>query len=495
MSCELDKACRYEEKYSGMIAPAERPAYHLSSRVGWMNDPNGFSFYGGMVHLFYQYHPYDTIWGPMHWGHAVSRDLLTWEYLPCAMAPDMPYDRDGCFSGSALTLPDGRHLLMYTGIVREKAGFGMRRALQTQNLAIGDGLRYEKYGENPVLDGRSLPAGGSPYDFRDPKLYREADGTYSMIAANDNEKGGGQIIRFTSPDALHWTFDGTILKNDGRIGQMWECPDLFSLDGRDVLLLSAQDMLPEEFEYHNGNGTVCFIGTYDRGQGVFHPETDHAIDYGIDFYAPQTLLLADGRRVMIGWMQNWDTCNLHKAPSKWFGQMSLPRELSVKNGRLLQSPIREIEAHRRNRAVFNNVVVRDGEISLPGIEGRQAEIDLLVEPADEGQTFSKFAFRFAADGQYHTALSFRPHESILKIDRKFSGSRRAVIHQRRARVTHDKGRLHLRIFLDRMSAEVFVGDGEQTLSAVIYTDPSAKGMSFFADGAVRISVTKYDLMF
>ena len=102
-----------------MIAKEERPAFHLSARTGWMNDPNGFSYYDGKYHMFYQYHPYDCHWGPMHWGHAVSSDLLHWEYFPAALAPDEVYDKDGCFSGSAVTLDDGRQLLMYTGVIKE----------------------------------------------------------------------------------------------------------------------------------------------------------------------------------------------------------------------------------------------------------------------------------------------------------------------------------------------------------------------------------------
>ena len=119
MSQALRDARRYEEIHETMIQKESRPAFHLSARVGWLNDPNGFSWYQGRYHLFYQYHPFDSHWGPMHWGHAVSDDLLHWTYLPAAMAPDKPFDRDGCFSGSAMTLPDGRHLLMYTGVARE----------------------------------------------------------------------------------------------------------------------------------------------------------------------------------------------------------------------------------------------------------------------------------------------------------------------------------------------------------------------------------------
>ena len=146
MSDALERAREYELAAERDIAPAERPLFHLSARCGWMNDPNGFSFYNGQYHLFYQYHPYTSHWGPMHWGHAVSRDLLHWEYLPAALAPDTAYDGGGCFSGSAATLPDGRHLLMYTGVSKD----GVRKK-QTQNLAVGDGRDYQKLPQNPVI--------------------------------------------------------------------------------------------------------------------------------------------------------------------------------------------------------------------------------------------------------------------------------------------------------------------------------------------------------
>ena len=491
MSQALRDARRYEQAMERSIRPEDRPAFHLSARVGWLNDPNGFSFYGGQYHLFYQYHPYDSHWGPMHWGHAVSRDLLHWDYLPAAMAPDRPYDYDGCYSGSAVTAPDGRHLLMYTGVQRVPLPDGSFRHLQTQNLAFGDGRDYEKFARNPVIAGDALPADGSPYDFRDPRLLRLPGGGYLALIANDGPDGGGRILCYRSPDAISWNYAGVLAENRGRLGQMWECPDLFELDGKHILLVSTQDMLPKGFEYHNGNGAFYLLGELDEQTLTFREESDHAVDYGIDFYAPQTVLTPDGRRVMIAWMQNWDTCNLHTRSKPWFGQMSLPRELSVRNGLLYQQPVRELESLRRDEVVHENVELCDGEITLPGVSGRTVDLEVEVEPM--GESYNRFAVRFAKNEDFHTGFSFRPHESVLKIDRKFSGSRRAIIHQRRAKLAHERGRIKLRLILDRFSAEVFVNDGEKVLSATIYTDLSAGGISFFADGAVRFSVKKYAL--
>ena len=491
MNQVLEKAREYEESHGSAISADERPLFHLTPWIGWMNDPNGFSFYQGQYHMFYQYHPYDSHWGPMHWGHAVSRDLLQWEFLPCALAPDMPYDKDGCFSGSAVDLPDGRQLLMYTSVRHEKASDGQVREVQTQSLAFGNGTDYEKYAGNPVLTEADLPVGGSRFDFRDPKILRLADGSYCALIANNHPGEGGQILQYRSRDAVHWTYAGKLAENHNRIGLMWECPDFFHLDGYDILLASAQDMLPKDFEYHNGNGSFYLLGHRDSETGIFTEESDHAADYGIDFYAPQTVLTPDGRRVMIGWMQNWDTCNLHTRWVPWFGQMSLPRELFVRNGILCQRPVRELEKFHRDEVRHDHVLIENGEISLPGVQGRTVDLELEIEPA--GALFSRFAVRFAKNELYQTTLSFRPHESVLKIDRKFSGSRRAIIHQRRAKVRHEQGHLKLRLILDRFSAEVFVGDGEQVLSATVSTDLSAQGISFFVDGAARVSVVSRTL--
>ncbi len=493
ISQTLREARKYEEATEKMISGNDRPEFHLSARVGWMNDPNGFSFYNGQYHMFYQYHPYDNIWGPMHWGHAVSSDLLRWEFLPAALAPDEPYDRDGCFSGSAVTLPDGRQLLMYTGVIKERLKNGGVSEVQTQCLALGDGTDYEKYEKNPVLDEKDLPEGASRYDFRDPKMWRREDGTYYCIAGNRAADGSGQVLLFTSPDGFKWQYRKVLAANNNRFGKMWECPDFFELDGKWVLIASPMDMLPSGFEYHNGNGTLCLIGDFDEKTENFSEEHNQAVDYGIDFYAPQTILAPDGRRIMIGWMQNWDTCNFRTQNISWFGQMSLPRELSIQNGRLYQNPVRELEKLRQNKVSCQDVLVSD-TVRLEGIKGRKVDMELTIRPCDGEAMYQKFAVRFAQNEKYQTSLSFRPRESILKIDRKFSGSRRAIIHQRRSRVNSKNGELKLRIILDRFSVEAFVNDGEQVMTAIIYTEQQADGISFFADGAALMDVVKYDLV-
>ena len=489
----LREARNYEEIMEQLIPDHARPSFHLSSRVGWMNDPNGFSYYQGKYHLFYQYYPYESKWGPMHWGHAVSEDLLHWEYLPAAIAPDTLADKDGCFSGSAVELADGRHLLLYTGVFKGPARpDGTCDDTQTQCVAVGDGINYEKYSGNPVLTDADIPDGSSKVDFRDPKLWKEADGTFRCVVGNRPADGSGQILYYSSSDGFHWKFESVLAENKNRFGLMWECPDFFALDGKYVLLTSPQDMLPSGFEYHNGNGTLCLIGGFDEQGKTFQEERNQAIDYGIDFYAPQTLLTPDGRRVMIAWMQNWDTLSIASLKTPWFGQMTVPRELSVKNGRLYQWPVRELNALRSGRVSYQSIDF-EGELTLEGVKGRTVDVTITLKPGDEKQIYKKFAVWFGQNDTCHTAISFRPYESILKIDRKFSGSRRAIIHQRRCKVPQNGGHITFRMILDRFSAEIFVNQGEQTLSATMYTDQSADGFKFFADGRVTMDIEKYDL--
>lgn len=487
----LCKAREYEETAEKMIKKKERPAFHLSPRSGWMNDPNGFSYYKGKYHMFYQYYPYDTKWNSMHWGHAVSNDLLHWDYLPAALAPDEEYDKEGCFSGSAIALPDGRQLLMYTGVARKTQEDGTDCEIQTQCLAVGDGMNYEKYENNPVLDENHIPKGSSKVDFRDPKVWKREDGSFACVVGNRPADGSGQLLLYSSMDGFQWRFVSVLAENRNRFGEMWECPDFFELDGKWILLVSPQYMLPQGLEYHNGNGTVCFIGDFDESTNTFKEEINHAIDYGIDFYAPQTVMAPDGRRIMIGWMQNWDTVGFYSPDKSWFGQMSLPRELSVKNGRLYQWPIRELEELRKEKIVYRDVAVK-GSMSLDGIKGRKIDLELELS-AEEEDSYKKFMIQFAQNEEYYTSVCFCPQESILKIDRKFSGARKDTVHERRCRINSKSGKLWLRIILDWYSVEVFVNQGEQVLTTTLYTDRTADSITFFAEGKAKMNIVKYDL--
>lgn len=486
----LQKARDYEVKYSAFIKPEERPAFHLTPRVGWMNDPNGFCVYKGAYHLFYQYHPYSTKWGPMHWGHAVSRDLLRWEALPAAIAPDTDYDYAGCFSGSAIELPDGRQLLMYTGVTREQSEDGVVRDLQTQCLAVGDGMNYEKVPTNPVLTGLDVPEGFSRNDFRDPKIFRNPDGSFGCVVGNRTDDGSGAILLYRSEDGFAWKFESMLDRSYNEFGRMWECPDLFRLDGHEVLITSPQDMCALGLEFHSGNCTMALLGRIRDGK--FLRDNVQAIDYGLDFYAPQTLESPDGRRIMIAWMQNWDTTAGCPEGAKWFGQMTTPRELTIRDGRLIQNPVRELDNLHGRKVSYQNVPVHE-EVSLTGVYGRVLDMTVTVRPGDD-KSYEKFRIKFAKGSQHYCSVTYRTSTSTLRLSRTHAGFNRDFVHERKCMVRNRNGEIKLRIVLDRFSAEVFVNDGEQALTMTFYTPQTADGISFECSGQALIGVEKYEIV-
>ena len=490
LSEKLRRARNFEKKYLPYTAK-ELPFFHVTGGIGWINDPNGFAPYKGEYHLFFQYYPYDTKWGPMHWGHVKTKDFIRWERLPAALAPDRDYDKGGCFSGSALELPDGRHLLMYTGVRNVRRRDGKLESFQTQCIAIGDGTDYEKYEFNPVIDGSMVPEAGSILDFRDPKIWRE-DGKYYVVVGNRCADDSGTILLYESEDTLHWQFVSVLSSCHNQYGKMWECPDFFRLDENDVLFVSPQEMSAIGLEFHPGNANVCLLGQYNNHTHHLNRQRVQAIDYGLDFYAPQTLLTSDGRRVMIAWMQNWETSSCVQKEMRFFGQMTLPRELSVRKGRLCQVPVREIEQYRGIKIDYQNVLI-NGETSLRGIQGRCMDMTVTVRPGNDHNMYKWFRLYVARDGVHYTLIRFKPETGTIKVDRTHSGFPHDIVNVREFPVSSKYGELKLRLILDRYSMELFVNDGEQAASFVLYTPVEAGSISFSSDGSVLIDVEKYEL--
>lgn len=484
---ELEEARAYEAREEGAIPAGDRPRFHLTPRVGWMNDPNGFCFYRGEYHLFYQYHPYNTQWGPMHWGHAASTDLLNWTFRPCAMAPDTPADRKGCFSGTALPTPDGRLLLMYTG-VQEDGNGGVK---QLQCLAVGDGTDFEKDAANPVIREEALPEGGSAVDFRDPKIWYE-DGVYRCAVSTRDARDQGRILLYESTDARNWQYRTTLDTCRNEYGKMWECPDFFPLDGRQLLLVSPQEMEgTPDGEIHAGFGTLALLGRWDKDAASFTRETVQPVDYGTDFYAPQTLLTPDGRRVMVAWMQNWATVGEAPRSHRWFGCMTMPRELFLRDGRLCQRPVRELETLWKDTLHKQDTV--NGTAVYEGVAGRYLDLTVTLDAAASPDC-RRFALCFARDERHEVRVEWDPFHKELTFDRSACGSRRDIPHTRRVKAAPVNGKLTLRLVLDGDCAELFINDGERTITALLEgTPPEADGISLHSEGPARVDLVCHTL--
>ncbi len=482
----LDRVREFEREQAMKLSAGERPLFHLTPLVGWMNDPNGFCRYKGQYHLFYQYHPFSRQWGPMHWGHAVSDDLLHWTYMPCALAPDTAADAGGCFSGSAVPMPDGRLMLIYTGV--QPAGT-FRRETQAQCLAVGDGTDFEKSLLNPVIRHAHLPKGYSEFDFRDPKVWLDEDGMYRLVVGNRHEERAGTILLMESRDGLDWSFVTELDASRGEYGQMWECPDFFRMDGKDVLIVSPQEMHARE-EFHAGYGTVAILGRYDRKERAFVRESIQPVDHGLTFYAPQTTLAPDGRRIMIGWMDNWETCKEAPRRHPWYAQMSAPREVFIENGRLCQRPVREIEGLWQDDLRYDDVRLCD-EMSLPGVRGHL--MDLAVSLDARNTSCRRFTLKTASDASHYVEIRCELARGELVFDRSHGGSHRDIAHTRHVIAEPKDGKLSLRLLMDKESIELFINGGERVVTSLIPTPLDAEGITFAADAPVSMSVEAHHL--
>ena len=476
----------YERERSVRLDADERPLFHLTPLVGWMNDPNGFCWYKGQYHLFYQYHPFSRRWGPMHWGHAVSGDLLHWTYMPCALAPDTEADAGGCFSGSAVETDDGRLLLCYTGV--QPAGT-FRRETQAQCIAVGDGTDFEKSLLNPVIRQSHLPEGYSGFDFRDPKIWRKKDGGYQLAVANLHDERKGTVLLMESPDALDWRFVGEIDASCGEYGRMWECPDFFELDGEQVLLVSPQEMHARE-EFHAGFGTVAIMGSFDGKECRFERRHIQPVDHGLNYYASQTTLAPDGRRIMVGWMDSWETCKEAPRRHPWYAQMSVPRELRMENGRLCQRPVREIEGLWRDTVLHERVPIRE-TTCLEGVRGRLMDLTVTLYP--EGSACRRFTLQLARDDTHYVQILCNLARGELVFDRSHGGSHRDIAHTRHIPAEARDGRLTLRMLMDKESIELFINDGERTAASLIPTPLEADQITLAADAEIPVTVEAHHL--
>ncbi len=486
MEKDLLKKCRtYESSEASKIPSNERPPLHLTPQIGWMNDPNGFIYYKNAYHLFYQYNPYDTVWGPMHWGNAVSKDLIHWEQLPAALAPDSESDKEGCFSGSAIETKDGKLALIYTGVKKTAED----KIAQIQCLAEGDGLDFEKYSGNPIIGSDQLPAGCQECDFRDPKVIEAEDGSYVLYAVNRTSGGKGQILVYKSENLKDWAFCSVLLQNDCNLGEMWECPDSFTLQGKDILIFSVQDVRQSD-RFDSGNIAVYAIGKYDYQSHQFTKEQIFQIDRGLDFYAPQTIESKDGRRIMIAWLQNWDICNYKANNARWYGQMSIPRELWLKDGLLYQKPVRELENYRTNKTEHKGIKVEDRKISLRGVEGSCLDLTIRVD----GTRADLFSIQLFERDESYARVYYDFNLQRAGIDRSRTGSPRAFLHERSCEYVPASGStIKIRIIVDRNSVEAFFGEGELTLSMSIYEEQPHSGISFYCKGTGIVDVECYSL--
>jgi beta-fructofuranosidase len=362
------------DKSSAEIAhDPDRPEYHLLPPHNWMNDPNGPIWWKGKYHLFYQLNPHAAVWGDMHWGHAVSTDMVHWRHEPIALAPTPGGpDSEGCFSGSAVVY-NGTPTFIYTGIQNAPANVATIHEAknvwrETQLLASAEDdslLRWNKVAA-PVV--AAPPAGMVATGFRDPCLWQETDGWYLILGSGEHGKGGC-ILLYRSHDLRKWEYLHRLTEgkpgnqqapNPVASGDMWECPDFFEVNGQHCLFYSTEGKV------------IWATGQYDRDAHRFTPQREGVIDHG-SYYAPKSFRAPDGRRILWGWIREARP-EAEFAAAGWSGAMSLPRVLNIgKQGQLEMNPAIEVE---KLRGAAHHVSVAPGQPSRIQLDTLRHEIHL-----------------------------------------------------------------------------------------------------------------------
>ncbi|MEO1437452.1 MAG: glycoside hydrolase family 32 protein, partial [Bacteroidota bacterium] len=473
-----------------------RPQFHFTPPAKWMNDPNGMVYYDGEYHLFYQHYPEGDVWGPMHWGHAVSEDLVHWKHLPIGLEPDK---LGMIFSGSAVvdwnnsagfqTGDEKTLVAIFTHHLMEgeKAG---RDDFQYQSLAYSNdrGRTWTKYSHNPVLDNPGIK------DFRDPKVFwHEASNSWIMsLAVKD------RIHFYRSNDLKEWTFASEFGGNAGAHGGVWECPDLFPLpvDGDQanqkwVLLVSINPGGP-----NGGSATQYFIGDFDGTTFTNDndPSTTLWLDHGTDNYAGVTwsdLPENNQRRIFIGWMSNWDYAR--DVPTKpWRSAMTIPRTLELKKTkqgvRLRAMPIDGLRRLRKETYGIRPQTLEE-EIDLKainGIDDTAFEIHLEFEYSDDA--YFGLIFKNAKNEKVEIAYVGTANEWIInrsKTSKSDFHEKFPAVH--RAPNIQSGDTLKMTLYLDNSSVELFANDGLVCMTDLFFSKEELRRLSLFKSaGNVRL---------
>ncbi|MEQ8677043.1 MAG: glycoside hydrolase family 32 protein [Aggregatilineales bacterium] len=449
-------------------ADPARPRFHYLPPSNWMNDPNGLIQWNGAYHLFYQYNPDGAFHANMHWGHAVSRDLVHWEQLPIALAPTPgSVDEDGIFSGCAVN-NDGQPVIIYTGVR------GERFEHQVQCVAFGsdDLLKWEKYANNPVV-GEVPPEANQTADFRDPFVWRDGEHWYMLVGSGIKDVGGTAFL-YRSDDLLSWDYLNPLLVGDRtKNGLIWECPNFFPLGDKWVLIVSM----------HDGKDTVrvqYFVGTYENHR--FTPEVEGLLDHAY-LYAPLTMQDDSGRRILWGWLREGRSKQAH-TNAGWAGAQSIPRELSLdEHSRLIMRPVPEIETIRGAHHQYDNLNLdTTSEAEMPiSAHGLALDIALDATLQDEGELMLSVAC--SPDNSQRTDIQFSALTGELSVNRAYSSlSEDDERHSHTAPHELDAGEnLHLRIILDGSLLEI-IANGRTSITSRIYP-------TRFEDDGIRLQGT------
>lgn len=417
-----------------------RNKIHLKAPQNWINDPNGFIYYKGNYHLFYQNFPYSPRWGTMHWGHAVSKDLVNWEHQGIAIFPTRYEDQNGCFSGSAIE-QDGSLYICYTGVHYNKVNpddihMCMNDEFESAQMMITskDGYHFDNFhGKNviiPPIEDREI---GDKTHTRDPKVWR-GKGAWYMVLGSKTADDKGKLLFYRSSDLRNWELVNTASKESG-FGWMWECPDYFETEGGKVLVISPMGLRKEEGLEENH--TICMLVEFEEETcTMVIPDHYQYLDYGLDLYAPQSARDEEGRRMLAAWLRMPEAVN-----GEWSGMFCIPRVVEAANGHIY------FRVHPNIEKMYTR---RIDDAAKADSAGYRVSFDL-----EEGETADIGGYKiFRKDNRICTDRSevfpkntnFRMQSSTPEVKEGF----------------------HLDVYVDSNLIEVFINNGEYVISNTVY---------------------------
>lgn len=456
-----------------------RQTFHIQPETGLLNDPNGLVYFNHHYFISHQWFPLGAVHGLKYWFNYKSDDLVYFKAQGPILKPDTKYDSHGVYSGSAFVFND--HLYyMYTGNHIDSHG---ERCPSQMIARVKDDGSVEKF-PKPVIQGS--PDGYTSH-FRDPKVF-EKNGTLYVLIGAQNENKLGRLLLYNSHDVVNWTLIGELHTNLNHFGYMWECPDYFELDGEDVILICSQGIEADGYKYRNIYQSGYMFGEFDIENIEFDHQDFQELDKGFDFYAPQTFINKEGQRILIGWMGLPDI-EYPTDSEGWAHCLTIPRELTIENGKLKQRPLKALEKLRSNKETalgYANKFKR----KLHPYEGKQYEmiIDILENDATE------IYFEVRSSRNESTLIIYNKRENSLTLDRSESGLLPSNVDGTTRTTILDSPLSQLHIYVDTSSIEIFCNNGERVLTSRIFPSIDATGIKASTEsGQVYLQFTKYEL--
>ncbi|CAI8887880.1 Sucrose-6-phosphate hydrolase [Bacillus sp. IT-79MI2] len=459
-----------------------KPIYHIHPPYGLMNDPNGVSYYNNEYHVFYQWYPFGPIHGMKHWGHVKSKDLIQWERMPVAIIPTESYESHGAYSGSSI-IRDGLLHLFYTGNIKKRDH--SRDAKQCM-VTMNSQYAMNKYSNNPVID--RIPDGYTKH-VRDPKVWKNND-TYYMLLGAQRENETGTLLLYKSPDLYNWHFQGEVKTNLKTFGFMWECPDYFQLSGNDVLLFSPQGIEKDGSNFQNVYNVIYAMGTFNIENLYFHIESYYEIDKGFDFYAPQTLEDATGRRLLFAWAGSSEI-SYPSDEHMWAHCLTLPRELTLENNILKQKPVSELKKLRTLKKEISGDIANGLNI-LTALDHEQTYELIATLKTEEANTFGLALFHHEEES---FPITFNREKGTVSINRgNFQHHFGGEYGYERCKKIDIHDTIELRIFVDNSIVEIFLYDGSTVFTSRVFPRKDIEHhIAIFSDAKLYFTITQYKL--